>query len=65
MTAPVAVVRRPAYLLLPLVVGAVIAVALGVYAMKVWLSVAAGGFALFQGLTALWMYGRLGGQAPG
>ena len=85
MTAPVAAVRRPAYLLAPLLIGAVVAIALGVYgkahtptghalfhapfpsmfAMKVWLTVAAGGFALFQGLTALWMYGKLGGQAPG
>jgi hypothetical protein len=83
--APVVVVRRPAYLLVPLLVGAVVAIALGVYgkahtptghalfhapfpsmfAMKVWLTVAAGGFALVQGVTALWMYGKLGGQAPG
>jgi hypothetical protein len=27
--------------------------------------VAAGGFAIVQGLTALWMYGKLGGAAPG
>jgi hypothetical protein len=85
MTAPVAIVRRPAYLLVPLVVGAAVAVALGVYgkvhtptghalfhapfpsmfAMKVWLTVAAGGFALVQLVTALWMYGRLGSAAPG
>jgi hypothetical protein len=86
MTAPVAVVRRPAYLLVPLVVGAAVAVALGAYgkvhtptghalfhapfpsmfAMKVWLTVAALGFALIQLLTALWMYGRLGrADAPG
>ena len=84
MTAPVAVIRRPAYLLLPVVAGAVVAVALGVYgkahtptghalfhapfpsmfAMKVWLTAAALVFALVQGLTALWMYGRLGGAAP-
>ena len=85
MTAPVAVVRRPAYLLVPLAVGAVVAVALGVYgnlhhptgralfhepfpsmfAMKVWLTAAALVLALVQVLTALWMYGKLGGDAPG
>jgi hypothetical protein len=84
MTAPVAAVRRPAYLLVPLAVGAAVAVALGVYgkvhtptghalfhepfpsmfSMKVWLTVAALGFALIQVLTALWMYGKLGGDAP-
>jgi Family of unknown function (DUF6529) len=84
MTAPTAAVRRPAYVLVPLVVGAAVAVALGVYgkvhtptrhalfyapfpsmfAMKVWLTVAALGFALIQGLTALWMYGKLGRPAP-
>jgi hypothetical protein len=85
MTAPVAVVKRPAYLLVPLAAGAVVAVALGVYgkthtptgralfhepfpsmfAMKVWLTVIALGLALVQVITALWMYGKLGGNAPG
>jgi hypothetical protein len=84
MTAPIAVVRRPAYLLTPLVVGAVVAVAIGAYgklhtptghaiyhspfpsmfAMKVGLTVAALAFALVQGITALWMYGKLGAEAP-
>ena len=83
MTAPV-VVKRPAYLLVPLTAGAVVAVALGVYgkvhtptgralfptpfpsffAMKVWLTAVAVVFALVQLVTALWMYGKLGGRAP-
>src|SRR6266568_4965695 len=83
MTAPV-VVKRPAHLLVPLTVGAVVAVALGVYgkvhtptgralfptpfpsffAMKVWLTAVAVVFALVQLVTALWMYGKLGGRAP-
>jgi hypothetical protein len=85
MTATMPAIRRPAYVLVPLAVGAAVAVALGVYgkvhtptrhalfyapfpsmfAMKVWLTVAALGFALIQGLTALWIYGRLGRSAPG
>ena len=32
--------------------------------MKVWLGVATGVLVLLQGLTALWMYGRLGIAAP-
>jgi Family of unknown function (DUF6529) len=83
MTEPV-VVKRPAFLLVPLAVGAVVSVALGVYgkvhtatgralfptpfpsffAMKVWLTAVAVGFALVQLVTALWMYGKLGRQAP-
>jgi Family of unknown function (DUF6529) len=83
MTAPVAV-KRPAYLLVPLSVGAVLAIALGVYAkvhhptgkplfatpfhsfyaFKVWLTAIALVFALVQLVTALWMYGKLGGRAP-
>lgn len=83
MTAPV-VVKRPAFLLVPLAAGAVVSVALGVYgkvhtptgralfstpfpsfyAMKVWLTAVALGFALVQLLTALWMYGKLGRRAP-
>jgi hypothetical protein len=84
MVAP-AVVKRPALVLVPLAVGAVVSVVLGVYgkthtpsgralfhapfpsmfAMKVWLTVAALAFALVQLITALWMYGKLGGRAPG
>jgi hypothetical protein len=80
-----AVVKRPALFLVPLAIGAVVSVALGVYgkthtptghalfhapfpsmfAMKVWLTVAALVFALVQLVTALWMYGKLGGRAPG
>lgn len=83
MTAPV-VVKRPAFLLVPLAAGAVVAVALGVfakvhtptgralfptpfpsfYAMKVWVTAVALVFALIQLVTALWMYGKLGGRAP-
>ena len=83
MTAPI-VVKRPAFLLVPLATGAVVAVALGVYgkmhtptgralfptpfpsffAMKVWLTAVALVFALIQLVTALWMYGKLGGRAP-
>lgn len=83
MTAPT-VTKRPALFLAPLAVGALVAVALGVYgkvhepthkalfyspfssmfAMKIWLTVIALGLALVQLLTALWMYGKLGGQAP-
>lgn len=83
MTVPV-VVKRPAFLLVPLAAGAVVAVALGVfakvhtptgralfptpfpsfYAMKVWLTAVALVFALIQLVTALWMYGKLGGRAP-
>ncbi|MFY9913967.1 MAG: DUF6529 family protein [Nocardioidaceae bacterium] len=33
-------------------------------AMKVWLSVIVSGFVVVQGVTALWMYGRLGVAAP-
>jgi hypothetical protein len=33
-------------------------------AMKVWLGLATGVLVLLQGLTALWMYGRLGIVAP-
>jgi hypothetical protein len=84
MTAP-AVTKRPALFLVPLMVGSLVAVALGVYgrvhtpshkalfyhpfssmfAMKVWLTAAALVLALIQLLTALWMYGKLGGRAPG
>jgi len=83
VTAPV-VIKRPAALLVPLAAGAVVAVALGIfakvheptgkalfptpfpsfYAMKVWLTAVALVFALIQLVTALWMYGRLGRQAP-
>ncbi len=83
MAAPV-VTKRPALFLLPLLAGAVVAVALGVYgrehtpshralflgpfhsviSMKVWLTSVALGLALVQLLTALWMYGKLGGRAP-
>jgi hypothetical protein len=85
MNAPVRVVKRPALFLVPLAIGAVVSVALGVYgkthtpthhglfnmsgntmfAMKVWLTTAALVFALVQLVTALWMYGKLGGRAPG
>ena len=88
MTAPVSApmsIKKPVYLLVPLLAGAVVAVALGVYAnqhkatfrpiwtgpfetmlgMKVWLTVAAMVFAVFQLVTALWMYGKLGVRAPG
>jgi Family of unknown function (DUF6529) len=86
MTAPAvpAVTKRPAMFLVPLVVGSLVAVALGVYgrvhtptghplfyhpfssmfAMKVWLTAVALVLALVQLLTALWMYGKLGGRAP-
>src|SRR5262245_59032162 len=83
VTAPV--VKKPAYLLVPLAAGAVVAVALGVYgkvhtptlrpiytgpfpsmfSMKVWLTVVALSLAVVQLVTALWMYGKLGGRAPG
>jgi hypothetical protein len=32
--------------------------------MKVWLAIAAGGLALLQGFTALWMFGKLGLSVP-
>src|SRR6266536_1811107 len=83
MTAP-ALAKRPALFLVPLAVGDLVAVALGVYgkvhtptghalfyhpfssmfAMKVWLTAIALGLALVQLLSALWMYGKLGGRAP-
>lgn len=83
MNAP-AVTKRPALFLVPLVVGALVSVALGVYgrehtpthkalfyhpfssmfAMKVWLTSIALALALIQLLSALWMYGKLGGRAP-
>jgi hypothetical protein len=84
MTAPT-VTKRPALFLVPLAVGALVSIALGVYgkvhtpthkalfyspfssmfAMKVWLTVIALALALVQLLSALWMYGKLGGRAPG
>ena len=84
MTAPT-VTKRPALFLVPLAVGALVSIALGVYgkmhtpthkalfyspfssmfAMKVWLTAVALLLALVQLLTALWMYGKIGGRAPG
>jgi hypothetical protein len=37
----------------------------GIFPMKTWLALGAGALALLQLLTALWMYGKLGGRAPG
>jgi Family of unknown function (DUF6529) len=76
-----------AKLLLPLLIGALVAVALGVYGkeheatgrvaftlgfskllpMKVWLASAAGGFAVLQFISALWMWRKLPGvrRVPG
>jgi hypothetical protein len=76
--------KRGAYLAVPLLVGAAVAVALGVFgrlhtgtekalwigpfpsliAMKVWLTLVVLGLALLQLVSALWIYGRLGGPAP-
>jgi hypothetical protein len=77
---------RAARLLLPLLAGALVAVALGVYGkqheaggkvtfnlgfsslfpMKVWLATAAGGLAVLQLLSALWMWRKVpfAGAAP-
>ena len=83
MTVP-ALPKRPALLVVPLLVGAVVSVALGVFgrvhtpggrpiwlgpfpsviAMKVWLTVVVLTLAAVQLVTALWMYGRLGGRPP-
>jgi Family of unknown function (DUF6529) len=72
-------------LLVPALIGAAVAVGLGVYGkdhkaggqitfdlgfsgifpMKIWLALAAGALALLQLLSALWMYGKLPGRAPG
>ncbi|BCJ62814.1 hypothetical protein C1I93_24860 [Micromonospora endophytica] len=80
---PSAPQRRPS-LLIPLVVGAGVAVALGVYGrthtptgiavnvagfsspltVKVWLGTGAAFFAVIQLLTAMAMWGRLGGFSP-
>jgi hypothetical protein len=77
-------VRRGAYVVVPLLVGAAVAVALGVFgrvhtatekalwvgpfpsliAMKVWLTLVVLGLALLQLISALWIYGRLGGRPP-
>jgi hypothetical protein len=84
MTAPTANNRAAAALLVPLAVGAVVALALGVYgnlhtptgvavnvagfsspqAVKAWLATVAVVLAVVQLLTALSMYGKLGGTAP-
>ena len=76
---------RAARLLLPALLGAAVAVGLGVYGrqhtpggrvtfdlgfsgifpMKTWLALGAGALALLQLLSALWMYGKLPGRAPG
>ncbi len=87
MTAPAPAAtraKRPALLLIPLLAGALVAVALGVYgrtheptfepiwtgpfpsmiAMKVWLTSVALVLAVVQLVTALWMFGKLGGPAP-
>ncbi|MFV2101561.1 DUF6529 family protein [Micromonospora sp. LOL_024] len=76
--------RLPSSLLVPLVVGAAVAVALGVYGrthtptgiavnvagfsspltVKVWLGTGAAFFAVVQLLSALSMWGRLGGFSP-
>jgi Family of unknown function (DUF6529) len=75
---------RGAYLAVPLLVGAAVSVALGVFgrlhtpteealwigpfpslvAMKVWLTIVVLALAVVQLVTALWIYGRLGWQAP-
>jgi hypothetical protein len=85
MTAPTANNRAAAALLVPLAVGAVVALALGVYgnlhtptgvavnvagfsspqSVKAWLATVAVVLAVVQLLTALAMYGKLGGTAPG
>jgi hypothetical protein len=78
---------RAARLLVPLLIGALVAVAIGVYGkqheatgrvaftlgfskllpMKVWLATAAGGFAVLQLISALWMWQKLPGvrRVPG